>query len=133
MKVIKSLDVFENKLMKMFLNGEGNVFSRLKKQYMVINVISREHSDAGFFTNFSLPENSEDLRLDNKSFHIGDIDGSVNGIAGAVGFVLYIKHGAIALLEGYTNALNKWPKSNNEITLEYDSPNKRNIDLIIRA
>jgi len=68
------------------------------------------------------------LCIKNKSFHIGDVDGNIDGIEGAVGFVLYVKNGYITLLEGYTNAVDTWPKSYDEIVLSYDSGEIRNIE-----
>jgi len=42
--------------------------------------------------------------------------------------VLYVKNGYITLLEGYTNAVDTWPKSYDEIVLSYDSGEIRNIE-----
>ncbi|WP_136479695.1 hypothetical protein EPD62_002195 [Acetivibrio thermocellus] len=118
---------FEKKLMKMLLSGDDEVLNKLRKQYEVAKIASREFSDAGFYTSF-LVENRNDLCIKNKSFHIGDVDGNIDGIEGAVGFVLYVKNGYITLLEGYTNAVDTWPKSYDEIVLSYDSGEIRNIE-----
>ena len=117
---------FEKILMKMLLSGDDEVLNKLRKQYEVAKIESREFSDAGFYTSF-LVENRNDLCIMNKSFHIGDVDGNVDGIEGAVGFVLYVKNGYITLLEGYTNAVDTWPKSYDNIVLSYDSGEIRNI------
>ena len=118
---------FEKKLMKMLLSGDDEVLNKLRKQYEVAKIASREFSDAGFYTSF-LVENRNDLCIKNKSFHIGDVDGNIDGIEGAVGFVLYVKNGYITLLEGYTNAVDTWPKSYDKIVLSYDSGEIRNIE-----
>lgn len=117
---------FECKLIEMLLYGEDEVFIKLKKQYDTAKIASRDFSDVGFFTRFSIPQ-SDDLCTDRKSFYIGDVDGMVDGIEGAVGFVLFVKDGYISMLEGYTNAIDKWPKSYDVIALSYDSGDKRNI------
>jgi hypothetical protein len=117
---------FEMKLIEMLLSGDDEVLSKLRKQYEVAKIVSREFSEAGFYTSF-LVENRSDLCIMNKSFHIGDVDGNVDGIEGAVGFVLYVKNGYITLLEGYTNAVDTWPKSYDNIVLSYDSGEIRNI------
>lgn len=64
----------------------------------------------------------------NKSFHIGDVDGNIDGIENAVGFVLYVKNGYITLLKGYTNVVDIWPKSYDKIVFSYDSGEIRNIE-----
>lgn len=117
---------FECKLIGMLLYGEDEVFIKLEKQYEKAKIVSRDFSDVGFFTHFSILP-SDDLCIDSKSFYIGDVDGMVDGINGAVGFVLFVKDGYISMLEGYTNAIEKWPKSYDAITLSYDSGDKRNI------
>jgi hypothetical protein len=120
-------EIFEKKLMEMLLAGEDNVLNKLRKQYESAKVTSREFSNVGFYTSFSM-QNEHDFSLGDKTFHIGDVDGVINGIEGAVGFILYIKNGIISLLEGYTNAIDKWPKTNDEIILLYDSGIKRDIE-----
>lgn len=116
----------EMKLMKMLLSGDDEVLNKLRKQYEVAKVVSRDFSDVGFYTSFSL-ENRSDLCIKDKTFHIGDVDGNIDGIEGAVGFVLYVKNGYITLLEGYTNVVNTWPKLYDRISLSYDSGETRNI------
>jgi hypothetical protein len=117
---------FEKILMKMLLSGDDEVLNKLRKQYEVAKIESREFSDAGFYTSF-LVENRNDLCIMNKSFHIGDVDGNIDGIEGAVGFILYVKNGYITLLEGYTNAVDTWPKSYDKIVPSYDSGEIRNV------
>ena len=122
---------FERKLMEMLLAGEDKMLSTLREQYASAKIISRERSEVGFFTSFSLDDRN-DLKIDNKSFQIGDVDGLINGINGAVGFILYIKNGFISTLEGYTNINDKWPESDEEIVLIYDSGSKRNMERLKR-
>jgi hypothetical protein len=118
---------FEVKLMEMLLSGDDEILNKLMKQYEVAKIVSREFSDAGFYTSF-LVENISDLCIMNKSFHIGDVDGNIDGIENAVGFVLYVKNGNITLLEGYTNVVDIWPKSYEKIVFSYDSGEIRNIE-----
>ena len=120
---------FEKKLMGMLLAGNDDVLIRLREQYRSFKIKSREHSDVGFFTTFS-QQNRNDLCIDGKSFQIGDVDGSVNGIDGAVGFILYVKNGFISMLEGYTNIIDKWPEIDDKIVLTYDSGTERDIERI---
>jgi hypothetical protein len=120
----------EIRLMTMLLAGDDITLKQLREQYAHASVVSRESSDVGFFTTFSL-QGRDDLRVNNKSFQIGDVDGNLNEIYGAVGFILYIKNGFISTLEGYTNAIDKWPEDDEEIILKYDSGNERDIKRLI--
>ncbi|MDI6618807.1 MAG: hypothetical protein QME45_09065 [Clostridiales bacterium] len=122
---------FEKKLMEMLLAGDEKTLNLLREQYTVAKVVSIERSDVGFFIHFSL-KGRDDLSINNKSFQIGDVDGNINGITGAVGFILYVKNGFISMLEGYTNAVDKWPKSDHEIVLTYDSGNERDLERLKR-
>lgn len=122
---------FEKKLIEMLLAGDEKTLILLREQYTVAKVVSIERSDVGFFVHFSL-KGRDDLSISNKSFQIGDVDGNINGITGAVGFILYVKNGFISMLEGYTNAVDKWPNSDYEIVLTYDSGNERDLERLKR-
>jgi hypothetical protein len=117
---------FESKLIKMLLYGEDEVLIKQNKQYGIAKISSRDFSDVGFYTTFSVPQ-SDDLCINTKSFYIGDVDGMIDGIEGAIGFLLFVKNGYISQLEGYTNVIDKWPESLDAIALSYDSGDKRNI------
>ena len=77
---------FENNVMEMLLDGENEILSKLRKQYEHSKIISREFSTVGFFISFTVEDRGE-LCLEGKSFYIGDVDGIVNGIESAIGFV----------------------------------------------
>ena len=55
----------------------------------------------------------------NDTFQIGDVDGEVNNIDGAL-FILYVKNGYLTMLEGYTNIIDSWPETDYVIKLKYD-------------
>lgn len=109
-----------DRVMNLLLDGEDEVLSVLRDQYKNANIISEEDEEAGFYINYQvntaliIPNNY------NTTFQIGDVDGTVDNIDEAVGFILYIKNGYIAMLEGYTNVIDKWPKLDSQIVLKYD-------------
>lgn len=111
---------FEKILMNILLNGDNEILKKLRKQYELSEVISREISNYGFFTMFKIPENM-DLGISNFKFHIGDIDGKVNDIDYAIGFILFIENGYISMLEGYCNVMDEWPKDYSKIVLSRDN------------
>lgn len=65
----------------------------------------------------------------NNTFQIGDVDGEIAGINGAVGFVLFIKDGYLTMLEGYTNSIDKWPETDAEIKLFYNTEQRDYVSL----
>lgn len=117
-------DEFEKNVMELLLAGEDDIFVKMREQYRVATIASREFTGVGFFTRFSIPQ-SGDLCLDTNEFYFGDVDGRINGQEGAVGFVLFVRDGYIFALEGYTSAVDQWPDSYEQIDLYYDSGDKR--------
>lgn len=110
-----------DKVIEMLLQGDSEILKKLKKQYQIAKK-TEELSDVGFYINFEL--NDEKYLIDNKSFHIGDVYGSVKDQYAAVGFILFVKDGKIQMLEAYTNGIDKFPKDD-EIILTYDNGEKQ--------
>ena len=123
-------DEFEHKLMNMLLAGDDEILMKLRKQYQLAKIDSRDISVVGFFTRYSIPH-SDDLYIDRESFAFGDVFGSAGGIDRAVGFVLFVREGYISLLEGYTNLIDRWPQSYDEIQLSYDTGEKRDLTTLV--
>lgn len=55
------------------------------------------------------------------------MDGTVDGVDYAVGFVLFITNGRIEMLEGYTALIDIWPMNEEEIKLSYNTKEERDI------
>lgn len=109
-----------NRVMEMILNGNEEVLSILREQYRNADIVSVENEEVGFYINYRV--NKAVMVTDgyNGTFQIGDVDGTVDNIDGAVGFILYIKNGYLNMLEGYSNIIDKWPEEDYEIKLKYD-------------
>lgn len=104
-------------VINMLLEGENDILSQLREQFENALVISEEDSEAGFFINFKVKETVNQSKLD--TFHIGDVFGNYEDVKYAVGFILFVENGYISMLEGYVNALDKWPKNDIAINLVY--------------
>ena len=109
-----------DRVMELLLNGEDEVLSVLREQYKNANIISEEDEEVGFYINYQINTTCVIPNNYNATFQIGDVDGTVDDIDGAVGFVLYIKNGYMIMLEGYTNVVDKWPETDLQIDLKYD-------------
>jgi hypothetical protein len=99
------------------LNGEDEVLANLRKQLDVCQVPKREMTGVGFFTTFEVPAHVP--RATQKSFHLGDVNGTVEGTKHGVGFVLFVKAGTLEMLEGYTYD-EPWPDSTERFELSYN-------------
>jgi len=120
---------FEKKLMQMLLFGEDEVLKKLRLQYELSKIKSREITRCGFFTIFEVSGDNE-INVNDLTFQLGDVDASVNNVDFAYGFVLFIKDGYISMLEGYCNLLDNWQKNYEGIKLLYDSGNTRDLNEI---
>ncbi|HBH46044.1 MAG TPA: hypothetical protein DDX47_01610 [Candidatus Jacksonbacteria bacterium] len=107
---------FEKNVMEMLLQGDDPVLKILYKQNIVSKVCKRKSTGVGFFTTFSVPENVE--RIDDKSFKFGDVTATIDGLQHGAGFLLYVEHGFIHTLEGYTYD-EEWPKKIINYKLDY--------------
>jgi hypothetical protein len=118
---------FEQQLMGMLLSGDDELLEKLRRQYQTAKIESVDRDPVGFFTRYSVPH-SEVFFIDRDSFAFGDVFGSVGGVDRAVGFVLFVRDGYISLLEGYTNLVDKWPQSYDEISLSYSTGSERDME-----
>ncbi len=110
-----------NQVMKMLLSGDEEVLLTLREQYKRAVVVSEENTGVGFFIRYQVDSAIRIGEEFKTTFQIGDIDGEIDGIDGAVGFVLFIKDGYLTMLEGYTNGIDKWPEMDTEIKLYYNA------------
>ena len=110
-----------NQVMKMLFSGDEDVLLTLREQYESAVIVSEEDTGVGFFIRYQVDSTIRIGEEFKATFQIGDIDGEIDGIDGAVGFVLFIKDGYLTMLEGYTNGIDKWPEMDTEIKLYYSN------------
>jgi hypothetical protein len=120
---------FENKVMEKMLDGNVDILCTLRKQFKMARVESRIFTGVGFYTQYSIPKEAPIIK-EAKSFQLGDVIGEIEGVPGGVGFVLFIKEGAIHLLEAYTYGEYEWPESITNYKLSYISGDNRDLDKI---
>lgn len=104
-------------VMNMLLDGDSEELKKLKKQFINSKKIE-ENSSVGFYINFEV-EDDEIYKIENKTFQLGNVYGSVDGQYASVGFILFVKNGKLLMLEGYTNgSIEEWP-DDEKIILTY--------------
>lgn len=116
-------------VMEKLLYGDIQILEILRSQYRDSKIIDVECSNVGFFVNFEVDSNKIDVDGIATDFDIGDLYGTVDGIQGAVGFILFVIDGKLSMLEGYTNAIDVWP-ADEDIYLMYDSGFDRNLKVL---
>lgn len=73
----------------------------------------REISGAGFFRNFSVPE---ELRGDFPDGELAGVYAEHADVLAGVGFILFLRAGKIAWLEGYVFGVDHWPEDETTFT-----------------
>jgi hypothetical protein len=121
-----NLSVFEERVMDKLLDGGGRALSILREQFQVAKVLNRQLTEVGFFIEFSVPSDAP-IVSSSPSFEINDVVSEIRGIENGAGFVLYVRDGKLATLEGFTFDEN-WPKEISDFKLDYREKS-RNIPL----
>ena len=110
------LAMLEKEVMKMLLHDENACLNILYQQYLVSQVTTHNLTKVGFFITFIVPYNIQ--RVNDTSFTFGDVVAEMDGLKHGAGFVLFVKHGAINMLEGYTYN-ESWPSEIVNLRLSY--------------
>jgi hypothetical protein len=98
---------FETQVMHKLLEYNDSVFNILREQFKVAKVIDRQLTGVGFFLEFYLPADAAIIPA-GLSFEINDVVAEIDELKNGAGFVLYVKNGRLATLEGFTFDEN-WP------------------------
>ena len=107
--------------MKKIINEDSSISNILVKQYASAKVVNREFTGVGFFTNFRIDDKSLSLGND-VNLELGRIHAEIKGLKYGAGFILYIRSGMLAMLEGYSYGDDKWVKKITDYTLYLINP-----------
>jgi len=124
---MNDLTTLERKVMQALLDGDDDILSLLRKQVETVIVVKREMTGVGFFTTFVVPDGIP--RADDQSLKFGDVIANISGLAHGAGFLLYVEHGALHMLEGYTYD-EPWPKEISEFELTYTAGEQRDLEAL---
>jgi hypothetical protein len=101
------LNEMEQRVLEMLLAGEDLELAVLRAQLNGASLARREFSGAGFFTHLSVP--TELPRLKGRArLVLGDLYAEVTGLKHDAGFLLFVKDGAIDVLECFI-VDDRWP------------------------
>ena len=101
------------------LLAEGHPTVRILRQQLdQCCVTSREMTGTGFMTELGVPREAQ--RAEAEKMRLGNVVADIEGLENGAGFVLYVKHGALNALEGYSFE-EPWPKEIAWFQLRYTS------------
>lgn len=111
------LTTLESNVLEMLLAGPEPELATLRAQAGSAEISDRWLSGVGFHTSFAYP--SEPVPLPGRpTFHFGDVHAKSPQLVYGAGFMLFVRGGVLASLEGYTYD-DPWPADEASITLSY--------------
>jgi hypothetical protein len=122
------LQEFDKAVVAMLLAGDDPVLQVLREQVRLVANVRRELSGAGFFAYFELPREAPRIE-GSPSFQIGDLCADVERLEYGAGFVLFVRNGAIDVLEGFSYE-EPWPDQIGTYTLKYTTGLRRDLSAL---
>ena|SRR5438094_1179595 len=116
--LVPDLTQLEQAVLEKFLDGDHDVLSVLRRQLQGIRATKREFTGVGFYTNLATPADSFRVQ-GNRSFELSDVLANMPGLTVGAGFVLFVRDGLLATLEGYTFSNEPWPAAVTTFELSY--------------
>lgn len=89
-----------------FLAGDALLLAQLRAQAAVCTVAGRRHSGVGSFIELHVPDRA--ARVSPPALTMGDVDVQVQGLPRGATAMLFVRHGALVLLEFVSNE-GDWP------------------------
>jgi hypothetical protein len=114
---------FEQALAEALLLGDLLQLKVLREQWRNAKFEARELSGAGFFLSIAISNSSP--RAEPPNFELSDVYFEAKGLPYGGGAVLFVRNGAISMLEAYSHA-GGWPGEITDFTLQYFDGERRN-------
>lgn len=122
------ITAFETALLDALLAGSLEILVGLREQARHAQFVSRELSGCGFFLNFAVPPSIP--RVEPRNFEISDVYFDLRGTEHGGGSILFVRDGAISMLEAYSHA-GDWPDEPEEFVLHYIDGAERNLGNVL--
>ena len=101
------LNDLEHALLTQLLAGDDRLLELLRAQLQVAVPTTRRLSGVGFFLDFAVPEDT--ALVDPPAFTISDIHFDLENLEGPAGSILFVRDGALSMLEGFSYLGSTWP------------------------
>jgi len=114
---MKDLSVLERAVLNLLLSGDSPVLATLRAQAASARVGKRDLSGVGFSCSFEVPPDT--ARVEGRAnFELDDVIATVHGLEHGAGFVLFVRDGQLAMLEGFSYG-ETWPQEIAQFALAY--------------
>lgn len=114
---MECLSPFERAVLDALLAGDEPEFLVLRSHAAAAKLSARQETGAGFILTFDVPLSEQALAC--PDFHFGDVTATLEGLKNGAGFVVFIRDGRLAALEGYSYD-EDWPEVMGGFTLSYE-------------
>jgi hypothetical protein len=111
------LNDLEQAVLDKLLEGDHPVLTALRDQAARARVSSHECSGVGVFCSFEVSADVPSLAAP-RDFELGDVDASMDGLEHGAGFLLFVRGGRLAMLEGFSYE-EPWPAEARNFQLSY--------------
>jgi hypothetical protein len=105
---VNNLTSFERDVIGAILAGDHPVLDGLRAQLVACVASERDFTGVGFFTTLSVPSEVPAAPV-GRRLHLGEVGASMNGPSNGAGFILFVEHGRLDVLEAYTYGDEAWP------------------------
>jgi hypothetical protein len=112
-----SFTAVERSVLQMFLKGDHPALSILRRQLALSRPARREFTGVGFYTYFDLVSGVQPADVRPRVV-LSDVSATVEGLEHGAGFALFVNHGLLHMLEGYTFD-EPWPTRVGGFALRY--------------
>jgi len=121
---------WERQILLALTAGDALVMRQLQQQLEGCRVSGREVSTAGVYTTLSPDGQVQPVCGTRDRFCIQDVQASVVGLSNGAGFILWVQHGLLDCLEGYTYD-EPWPLTPVLGSVRYVPGPKRNMEGVL--
>jgi hypothetical protein len=114
---VTDLTFLERAVLEKLLAGEHPALVALRAQAKLARMAKRELTGVGFYCAFDVPPEAPAVD-GSPDFTIDDVKGESRGLAHGAGFVVFVRSGRLASLEGFTYD-EPWPLDPTGMELSY--------------
>ncbi len=114
------LTALETDVLETLIQAHPDHSALLYDQLGRATIASRRRTGLGFFLNFSV---EPDVLFEPRNFELNDVYGDLTGLEHGAGFILFIRSGRIAFLEGHSFE-EAWPPTEGKHVVFVRSPSR---------
>ena len=123
------LTELERAVLARLLEGRHRLLEQLREQLPNCRVTRRELTGVGFYAYLDC---ADAPRANHANLRFGDVVAQIGGMADGAGFVLYVEHGRLYMLEGYGYS-DPWPNRIGGYALQYNGGDRRDWGALTKA